>query len=58
MRFEVLKVVMMIKLTVFWDVMPCILVEICTHFGGTSYPHFQYRGVKKLLHKDTSSSFP
>jgi hypothetical protein len=29
------------KNTVFWDVTPCSLVEICRRFGGTYFLHLQ-----------------
>jgi hypothetical protein len=35
--FEVLTVVVM-KSTVFWDIMPCNPVKVKQHFGGTKTP--------------------
>jgi hypothetical protein len=29
------------EFTVFWDVMPCSLIELNRHFGGTHCPHFR-----------------
>jgi hypothetical protein len=37
-RFQVLRAVNM-KITAFWDVTPCSLVEMYCHFGGTSCLH-------------------
>jgi hypothetical protein len=39
-RFQVFMTESM-KMTVFWDVAPCILVEVYRHFGGACCLHHQ-----------------
>jgi hypothetical protein len=28
-------------INIFWDIMPCSLLKVNRHFGGTCHPHFQ-----------------
>jgi hypothetical protein len=46
LRFEVLTAVNM-KITVFWDVIPCRLVNIYKYFGGTCCLHLQERRIRR-----------
>jgi hypothetical protein len=43
-RFEILMA-LTIMITIFWDVMPCSLVEVYTHSWGTCCPPIQGRTV-------------
>jgi hypothetical protein len=43
------------KITAFWDVTPCSLVEVYRLFGGTCYVHLQ--GIIFLYPEDGGSMF-
>jgi hypothetical protein len=51
-RFQVLTAASM-KMTLFWDVAPCSLVEIDRHFGGTYCLHHQEVGSHALSYDTT-----
>jgi hypothetical protein len=39
---------MFVRITVFWDVMPCSLVHGCLRLAGTSHPHIWNRSVNSM----------
>jgi hypothetical protein len=46
-----------VKNAVFWDVMPCRLIEICQHFKITCTLHLQVRQVETHLFRCAAVSY-
>jgi hypothetical protein len=54
-RFEVLATVIM-KSSVFWDIMPCTLLKVNWHFGGTCCLHLQGQRISQASNQQERGS--